>query len=160
VCVCVCVCLCLCVCVCVCACVSEGVRVCLIVAPQSHSSLFSLATRLLAHALSVQVNLDCKLNLQQIAVQARNAEFRPTRFAAVRFRLCCDVHPIHCALCAFAYHVLFACVRAALGVRCSRPPLSWLDWHLHVCMAGHHAPSRPSNNSTDLRLWEDGVHRR
>eukprot|EP00037_Helgoeca_nana_P000800 m.23825 g.23825 ORF g.23825 m.23825 type:complete len:266 (-) comp11069_c0_seq1:60-857(-) len=33
------------------------------------------------------VNLDCKLNLQQIAIQARNAEFRPTRFAAVIMRL-------------------------------------------------------------------------
>mmetsp|Transcript_28267 Transcript_28267/g.74153 ORF Transcript_28267/g.74153 Transcript_28267/m.74153 type:complete len:256 (+) Transcript_28267:249-1016(+) len=33
------------------------------------------------------VNLDCKLNLQQIATQARNAEFRPTRFAAVIMRL-------------------------------------------------------------------------
>lgn len=35
----------------------------------------------------MQVNLDCKLNLQQIAIQARNAEFRPTRFAAVIMRL-------------------------------------------------------------------------
>ncbi|MCL7024983.1 hypothetical protein MKW94_011988 [Papaver nudicaule] len=33
------------------------------------------------------VNLDCKLNLKQIALKARNAEYNPRRFAAVIMRL-------------------------------------------------------------------------
>ena len=33
------------------------------------------------------VNLDCPLNLKDIALQARNAEYNPRRFAAVVMRL-------------------------------------------------------------------------
>merc|ERR1719219_1333768 len=33
------------------------------------------------------VNLDCKLDLKQIAMQARNAEYNPKRFAAVIMRI-------------------------------------------------------------------------
>eukprot|EP00038_Savillea_parva_P017794 m.21569 g.21569 ORF g.21569 m.21569 type:complete len:269 (+) comp3906_c0_seq1:207-1013(+) len=33
------------------------------------------------------MNLGCQLNLQQIAIQVRNAEFKPSRFAAVIWRL-------------------------------------------------------------------------
>ncbi|KAK8329100.1 hypothetical protein V6Z11_A11G295700 [Gossypium hirsutum] len=33
------------------------------------------------------VNLDCKLDLKQIALQARNAEYNPKRFAAVIMRI-------------------------------------------------------------------------
>eukprot|EP00258_Populus_trichocarpa_P023644 XP_024439663.1 TATA-box-binding protein 2 isoform X2 [Populus trichocarpa] len=33
------------------------------------------------------VNLDCKLELKQIALQARNAEYNPKRFAAVIMRI-------------------------------------------------------------------------
>uniref|UniRef100_A0A452XHI2 TATA-box binding protein n=1 Tax=Aegilops tauschii subsp. strangulata TaxID=200361 RepID=A0A452XHI2_AEGTS len=33
------------------------------------------------------VNLDCRLDLKQIALQARNAEYNPKRFAAVIMRI-------------------------------------------------------------------------
>ncbi|MCL7024508.1 hypothetical protein MKW94_019865 [Papaver nudicaule] len=57
------------------------------------------------------VNLDCKLNLKQIALKARNAEYNPRRFAAVIMRL---KDPKTTALI-FQSGKVYACVVQKLG---------------------------------------------
>ncbi|KAG6493168.1 hypothetical protein ZIOFF_048145 [Zingiber officinale] len=50
--------------------------------PACYSSLLSAAGNIVS-----TVNLDCKLDLKAIALQARNAEYNPKRFAAVIMRI-------------------------------------------------------------------------
>ena len=102
------------------------------------------------------VNLDCKLELKSIALQARNAEYNP-KVGGEQEVLGLHLHAAAC--CHLQYwrsksgHL--DCIRVV-----AKPGSQWLSahaccWRAEVC-SRHHAHPGPKDHSPDLCFREDG----